>query len=110
MGQVTRTMHEAARSLGKSSLQSLVLIDLPLSKMSLLAAGLLVFIEVLKELPLTLILRPFNFDTLATRSFELASDEMLTMSAPPALMTVCVSVVAIVCLNNIFSRKRTRYG
>jgi iron(III) transport system permease protein len=110
MGQVTRTMHEAARSLGKSSFCSLVLIDLPLSKMSVLAAGLLVFIEVLKELPLTLILRPFNFDTLATRSFELASDEMLAMSAPPALMTVCVSVVAIVCLNHMFSRKRTHNG
>ncbi len=78
--------------------------------MSVLAAALLVFIEVLKELPLTIILCPFNFDTLATRSFELASDEMLAMSAPPDLMAIVVSVAAIVFLNKIFSRKGRRDG
>lgn len=108
IGQVTRTMHEASRSLGKNSLQSLFLIDIPLSKLSFLGAGLLVFIEILKELPLTIILRPFNFDTLATRSFELASDEMLSMSAPPSIMIVAVSMVAIVFLHRIFANKRTR--
>jgi len=110
MGQVNQTMHEASRSLGKTSLQSLILIDLPLSKISLLAAALLAFIEVLKELPLTMILRPFNFDTLATRSFELASDEMLAMSANPALVIILVSVAAIVILNNVMSKKKKGYG
>lgn len=109
IGQVTYTMHEASRSLGKSPLQSLLLIDLPLSKLSVLAAGLLVFIEILKELPLTLVLRPFNFDTLATRSYELASDEMLARSALPALMIVAVSIGAIAFLNHIFARKRNIY-
>ncbi|MFW6088415.1 MAG: iron ABC transporter permease, partial [Gemmatimonadota bacterium] len=56
-----------------------------------------VIIDVLKELPLTLILRPFNFDTLATRAFQLASDEQLAESAPAALVVIaCASVVAAV--------------
>ena len=76
-------LQEAALTLGTKPSRILRLVDLPLLKGALLSAALLVFIDVLKELPLTLILRPFNFNTLATRSFELASDELVAAAAVP---------------------------
>jgi iron(III) transport system permease protein len=87
----------ASRTLGASPLGTLWRVELPLLRGALLAAVTLVIIDVLKELPLTLILRPFNFDTLATRAFQLASDEQLAESAPAALVVIaCASVVAAV--------------
>jgi iron(III) transport system permease protein len=69
-----------------------------------LSAALLVFVDVLKELPLTLILRPFNFDTLATRAFQLATDEQLTQSAMPALLIIAVGLVPVIVLNKLIGR------
>lgn len=89
----------AARALGKSPLESLRKVVLPLLKRSILAAGILVFVDVLKELPLTLILRPFNFYTFATRTFEYAADEMLVKAALPALCIVFFGAIPILLLN-----------
>jgi iron(III) transport system permease protein len=92
---------QASRSLGVSKLKTLLRVNLPLIKTSVLAAALLVFIDVLKELPLTLILRPFNFDTLAIRTFEFASDERLAEAAPAAVIIVISGLVPVFLLNKM---------
>ena len=85
LGKITLSMDLAARSLGRSPSQTLGLVHLPIMRGTLLTATILVFVDVLKELPATLVLRPFNFDTLATRTYDLASDERLVEAAGPAL-------------------------
>jgi iron(III) transport system permease protein len=93
----------ASRTLGAPPLRTLVLVELPLLRRALLAAGVLVFVDVLKELPLTLILRPFNFDTLATRAFELASIEQVAHSAPAALLVIGAAALVVAMLHRTFS-------
>lgn len=95
---------DAARILGLTPGKSLMKVNLPLMKGALLSALLLVFVDVMKELPLTLILRPFNFDTLATRAFELASDEMVAESSNAALVIVMVGIVPIIILSKLISK------
>jgi iron(III) transport system permease protein len=104
--RVCGNLDETSRSLGASPLRTLWKVDLPLLRGTLVAAGLLVFVDVLKELPLTLILRPFDFDTLATRAFQLASDEQVARSALPALLIVAVGTVPVIVLSRIIARQR----
>ena len=73
---------------------------------SLLTALLLVFVDVLKELPATLMLRPFNFNTLAVRAYELAGDERLADAASAALSIVMVGIVPVILLSRSISRAR----
>ncbi len=91
-------MDNAARSLGCSPMQVLGRVHVPLLRGSVLTALLLVFVDVLKELPATLILRPFNFNTLAVRAHELASDERLADAALPALAIVLVGLLPVIWL------------
>lgn len=86
---------EASRTLGKGVTASFFKVDLPMLRPALLSGFLLVFIEVMKELPLTLILRPFNFDTLATKAFEYASDEMIYRAADLSIVLILFSGIAI---------------
>jgi iron(III) transport system permease protein len=95
----------ASRVLGAPPLRTLFRVELPLLRRALLAAGTLVFIDVLKELPLTLILRPFNFDTLATRAFQLASDEQVAQSAPAALLVIATAAVLVGVLHRAFEEE-----
>ena len=88
-------LDESARSLGASKKNVLTKIHIPILKTSVLTAFLLVFVEVMKELPTTLILRPFNFNTLAVKTYELASDERLLDAALPALCIVMISLIPI---------------
>lgn len=104
--RVCGNLDETSRSLGASPLRTLWKVDLPLLRGTLVAAALLVFVDVLKELPLTLILRPFDFDTLATRAFQLASDEQVARSALPALLIVAVGTVPVILLSRIIARQR----
>jgi iron(III) transport system permease protein len=104
--RVCGKMDEAARSLGLPPRWALLRVNLPLLRGTLLSAGLLVFVDVLKELPLTLILRPFNFDTLATRAFQLASDEQVARSALPALIIIAVGMIPVALLSRIIARDR----
>jgi len=97
--KITPHMDDAARTLGKRPGQILARIHLPLMGGSLFTAGLLVFVDVMKELPATLILRPFNFDTLAIRTYQLASDERLTDASSSALAIVAVGVIPVVLLS-----------
>ena len=94
-------LDDTSRSLGVPPLKTLWKVDLPLLRGTLISAALLVFVDVLKELPLTLILRPFNFDTLATRAFQLATDEQLARSAVPSLLIIAVGLVPVIVLNKL---------
>lgn len=88
----------AARVLGKTSFGTLRRVYLPLLRPSLLTALLIVFVDVMKELPATLIMRPFNFDTLAVQAYRLASDERLEGAAVPSLVIVAVGLLPVVLL------------
>jgi len=92
-------LNEASQSLKASPLVSLLKINLPLIRPSLWAAGLLVFVDTMKELPLTLILRPFNFETLSTRTYDLTSNSQIPESSVPAICIILVVVIPVIWLN-----------
>jgi iron(III) transport system permease protein len=92
-------LDEAARSLGQTPTGALIRIHVPLMWGSLLSAAMLVFVDVMKELPATLVMRPFNFDTLAVRVYRLASDERLAEAAAPALALVAVGMLPVILLS-----------
>lgn len=102
--QQCANLDEASRSLGKSHLYTLFRVNIPVLMPAILSAMLLVFVDVMKELPLTLILRPFNFDTLATTAFEYANDEMLRESAPASLLIVLSGIIPILFIHNLIKR------
>ncbi len=97
-GRVSPSLPMAARSLGRSASGTLVSVYLPLIRGSVLTALLVVFVDCVKELPATLLLRPFNYNTLSTRVFELASLERLSEAAPAALLVMAVGLVAVAIL------------
>ena len=98
LARITPSMDQAARSLGHSPAQTLWRVHLPLLRGSALTAGLLVFIDVMKELPATLVMRPFNFDTLATQAYTLAADERLAEASTAALAIVVVGLLPMVLI------------
>ncbi len=99
MGQISPSLDQSARSLGHGRWSVMHRIHLPMLRTSLLTALLLVFVDVLKELPATLILRPFNFDTLAVKAHELAADERLLDAGPVALTIVLVGLLPVILLS-----------
>lgn len=106
LGKVTANLEGAARTLGLGPWATLKRVHLPMIRGSILTAALLVFVDVMKELPATLIMRPFNFDTLAVRAYELASDERLREAAPAALAIVLVGIVPVILLSLAIARSR----
>lgn len=104
--RVTASMDGAARTLGERPGGVLRRVHAPLIGGSALTAALLVFVDVLKELPATLILRPFNFDTLAIRAYQMASDERLRDAAAPGLLIVLVGIVPVILLSRAIARSR----
>lgn len=101
---INHRLDEVSYLSGKNSWQTFRLIHFPLLKGSLLTALLLVFVDLLKELPATLVLRPFNFNTLAVKAYELASDERLADSALPALCIVAVGIIPVILINKKFNK------
>jgi len=99
LAEIRPSMDEAARIHGYKPMQVLRLIHLPLLRPSVLTAIILVGVDVLKELPATLVLRPFDFNTLAVRAYEMAGDERLADAGPPALMMVLVGLVPVILLS-----------
>jgi iron(III) transport system permease protein len=93
--RLSPSMEEAARSLGRTSLQTFAQVTLPLILPGLLAGGALVFLTSLKELPATLLLRPAGFDTLAVRVWIWAADGFYTEAAPAALLLILASVIPL---------------
>ena len=97
--RIKPSLDDAARSLGCGTVSTLQKVHLPLVRGGLLTGLILVFVDVMKELPATLIVRPFNFDTLAIRVYNLASDERLAEAAAPALAIVAVGLLPVVLLS-----------
>lgn len=105
LGKITPNMDAAARSLGLGKMATLRHVHAPLLRSSLLTAALLVFVDVMKELPATLVMRPFNFDTLATQTYTLAADERLSEASTAALAIVLVGIMPLIALTRQISRK-----
>ncbi len=106
LGKITRSMDFAARSLGRTPGGTLMQVHLPIMKGGLMTAAMLTFVEILKELSATLVLRPFNFDTLATKTYDLASDERLAEAAGPSLAIAVVGIVPVILLSRAIARSR----
>ncbi|WGV61077.1 iron ABC transporter permease [Brevibacillus brevis] len=87
---------EAARMLGMSMTRTFLKVDLPLIKGAVFTGFILVFMEIVKELPLTLLLRPYNFETLATKAYQYASDEQIHQAAIPSLCIIAVGIVSVI--------------
>lgn len=98
LGRLSPNLVMAARTLGHGPLSATLRVELPLIRASLAGGAILVFVEAAKELPLTLLLRPFGFDTLATRAFEQASLENIAGAAAPSLAIVALGLVAVVLI------------
>ncbi|WP_395949013.1 ABC transporter permease [Aeromonas mytilicola subsp. aquatica] len=99
MGKVSPSLDMAARSLGQGTGGMLRRVHLPLVRRGLFAGAMLVFIESMKELPAALLLRPFNFETLATHVYQFVSDEMLERGALGAIVIVLVGLVPLIWVN-----------
>ncbi|WP_369407943.1 ABC transporter permease [Roseomonas rosulenta] len=94
----------AARVLGRTPGQAVREVELPLARGALLTAAVLVFVDTMKELPATLIVRPFDFDTLAVRIYNLASDERLAEASTAALLIVLVGLLPVAALTRAMRR------
>ena len=104
-------MH-ASKTMGVNFFKSIQVVILPLIFTNVIIGGILVFVDILKELPITLLLRPFNFETLATYVYQYASDELLQESSFAALIIILVGLGPVILLNNTLnrvSRKKQSY-
>ena len=99
--KVGKKFFEASRLLGNGVTQTFLRVDLPMIKPAVVSALALTFVDIVKELPLTLILRPYNFNTLATKTYEYATDEMIHEAAIPALLIILVSIGSVYLLNKL---------
>jgi iron(III) transport system permease protein len=102
--KITPSMDAAARSLGASDREVVRRVHMPLLRTSLITAALMVFVDVMKELPATLVMRPFNFDTLAVRTYTLAKDERLAEASIAALAIVLVGLIPVVIASRAITR------
>ena len=105
ISRIPPNMMEASLTLGKPFGFSFIKIILPLIKPSILTATILAFVDIIKELPITLLLRPFNFETLATYVYQYANDEMLGRASGPALLIVFIGLIPILFINNVMNKK-----
>jgi iron(III) transport system permease protein len=106
LAKITPSMDDAARCLGLGQGATLRRVHAPMLRGSLFTAGLLVFVDVMKELPATLVMRPFNFDTLATQTYTLASDERLAEASTASLAIVAVGLLPLIVLSRQISKAR----
>ena len=106
LSKITVNMDGASRTLGHGPASTLKRIHLPLMRSSILTAGILVFVDVMKELPMTMLLRPFNFETLATYVHQYASDELLEECALGALSIVGAGILPVIILSAAIARSR----
>ena len=109
LGRIMPNIDHAARTLGHSAARTLLRVNLPLIRGSILTAGLLIFVDSMKELPATLLLRPFNFETLATYVYQFASDELLEECALGAVTIVAFGLLPVIVLTRVME-SRTAHG
>lgn len=103
--KIGKKFYEASRTLGFSKTKTFFFVDLPMIKPAILSAFSLVLVDIIKELPLALLLRPFNFNTLATKVFEYANDEMIVEASVPSLIIILVSFIAIFVLYKVVDKE-----
>ena len=106
LAKIRPSLDDSSRMLGHGPWQSMRRVHWPLMRGTLLTAVLLVFVDVLKELPASLVLRPFNFNTLAVRTFELASDERIGQASVNALLIVLAGLIPVILLSRMIARAR----
>jgi len=106
LGKITANMDGAARTLGAGPLATLKRVHLPMMKGSIMTAALLVFVDCMKELPMTTVLRPFDFETLATFVHQYASDELLPEASLAALSIVVAGIIPVILLSLTITRSR----
>lgn len=106
LNQIAPSLDDASRSLGYTPTQTLWKIHLPLMWRGLLTAGILVFVDVMKELSASIVIRPFNFDTLAIRVYQYASDERLVEASAPALAIIFVGIIPVILLSLRMTRSQ----
>jgi iron(III) transport system permease protein len=104
LARLKPSLRDAARVLGQKPAGAVLRVELPLARNALLTGALLVFVDTMKELPATLIVRPFDFDTLAVRVYALASDERLAEASPAALLIVLVGLLPLMALTRAMRR------
>jgi iron(III) transport system permease protein len=92
---------EASRMLGMGITKTFFKVDLPLIKGAVFSGMILTFVEIVKELPLALLLRPFNFETLATKTYQYANDEKIFQAAVPSLMIIGVSMISVLIFHQL---------
>ncbi|MBK8323132.1 MAG: iron ABC transporter permease [Betaproteobacteria bacterium] len=105
LARITPSMEDAARSLGYTPAQALARVHLPMMRGSLVTGALLVFVDVMKELPATFVMRPFNFDTLAVQAYNLAADERLAEASTASLAIVAVGLVPLIAASRRMVRR-----
>ena len=98
--RIPSNLFDASKSLGYSTTSTSLKITLPLIKTSIIAAAILTFVDIVKELPMTLILRPFNFETLATYTYQFAHDELMIEASLPAFFIILTGLIPILLLQN----------
>ncbi|NGP53051.1 iron ABC transporter permease [Thioalkalivibrio sp. XN8] len=108
LARITPAMDDAARALGDGPGHTLRRVHLPILRVNLLTAGLIVFVDVMKELPATLILRPFDFDTLAVQAYKLAADERLAEASTASLAIVVAGLIPVILLARQVSKPAKR--
>lgn len=107
MAKITPSMDDAARSLGSGPLETMTRVHAPILRSSLVTAGLLVFVDVMKELPATFVMRPFNFDTLAVQAYNLAADERLSEASTASLAIVAVGLIPVLFASRTIVKSRS---
>ena len=108
LDSVSITTDEAAKSLGANNITMFFKIHFHMLKTPLLVSFLVVFIDIMKELPLTAILRPFNFNTLSIKAFELASDERIADASSSAIMIVIAGIIPVILITKNILGKRNK--
>jgi iron(III) transport system permease protein len=110
LGRITHNIDGAARTLGASPSKILMKVHLPIIRGSMLTAAILVFVDGMKELPMTVIMRPFNFETLATQVHQFAAAEQFGQAAPPALAIVATGILPVILLSLAITHSRKHLG
>lgn len=104
--KINKSLFESSKLLGKSNFTTFFKIEFPLLKTAIYSAIILVFVDVMKELPLTLILKPYHINTLAVKAYEYASDEQIMEVSVPSLLIITTGIIPIIMLNKLILRAK----
>lgn len=104
--KIGEALPQSSKLLGKNNLRTFFKIELPLLKAGIVSAFILVFVDIMKELPLTLILKPFHINTLAVKAYEYASDELIMETAIPSLSIIATGIIPIILLNRLLLKQK----